>query len=75
MSLKGAISVSWRLVQTSKKFSISVYQDESSDEADGDDLMDDLQINGDGEEDSASYNSEEESEEDNDQMIVSDSDG
>ena len=52
--------------------SFSVYQDESSDE--GDDLMEDLLINGD-DEDSASYNSEEESEEDNDQMIVSESDG
>ena len=36
--------------------------------------MDDLLINGD-DEDSVSYNSEEESEEDNDQMIVSESDG
>ena len=36
--------------------------------------MEDLLINGD-DEDSASYNSEDESEEDNDQMIVSDSDG
>merc|ERR1719397_1073925 len=48
-----------------------VYQDESSDE--GDELMDELLINGD-EEECVSYNSEEESEEDNELMIVSESD-
>ena len=61
-----------RLKQLKLQFFIPVYEDESSDE--GDDLMEDLMINGDeNDEDIASFNSEEDSEEDNeDQMSESD---